>query len=290
MAVNRRNVIMGGLGIAGALGATANYAAAIEPFDLKVTEYRLTPHSWPRQQHLSIAVISDLHAGGPNMGLERIRHVVETTNALKPDLTVLLGDYIATHAFVTERVTHADWGSALAGLSAPLGVWAILGNHDWSQDVHIIRHTFMNADIPVLENTAVHLNKKGQRFWLGGLGDQLAHSRTRSGFRGVDDLPGTLRRAQDSNDPFILLAHEPDIFPKVPSRVALTLCGHTHGAQIRVPFLWPYFVPSRFGARYAYGHIVEQDRHMVVSGGLGTSLIPARLGVPPEIVHIELGA
>jgi hypothetical protein len=87
----------------------------------------------------------------------------------------------------------------------------------------------------------------------------------------------------------ILLAHEPDIFTQVPDRVALTLAGHTHGGQIRVPLLWPHFVPSMYGARFAYGHIVEQGRHMVVSGGLGTSMIPARLGVPPEIVHITLG-
>jgi uncharacterized protein len=84
--------------------------------------------------------------------------------------------------------------------------------------------------------------------------------------------------------------HEPDIFPRVPARVALTLAGHTHGGQIRVPFIWKHFVPSRYGARYAYGHVVEHERHLIVSGGLGTSIIPARLGVPPEIVHIELGA
>jgi len=87
----------------------------------------------------------------------------------------------------------------------------------------------------------------------------------------------------------LLLVHEPDIFPTVPDRVALTLAGHTHGGQIRLPFVWPYFVPSKYGARSAYGHVIENDRHMIVSGGLGTSMIPARLGVPPEIVHITLG-
>ena len=85
----------------------------------------------------------------------------------------------------------------------------------------------------------------------------------------------------------LLLAHEPDIFPRVPSRVALTLSGHTHGGQIRLPFIWPAFVPSKYGARFAYGHVVENDRHLIVSGGLGTSIVPARLGVPPEIVHID---
>jgi len=88
----------------------------------------------------------------------------------------------------------------------------------------------------------------------------------------------------------ILLAHEPDIFVKVPDRVALTLAGHTHGGQVRIPFLWPRFVPSAYGARFAYGHIVEQNRHMIVSGGIGTSQLPIRIGVPPEILRVELGA
>jgi predicted MPP superfamily phosphohydrolase len=92
-----------------------------------------------------------------------------------------------------------------------------------------------------------------------------------------------------TDDPVILLVHEPDIFPVVPDRVALTLAGHTHGGQIRVPLIWPAFVPSMYGARFAYGHVVEQGRHLIVSGGLGCTKIPARLGVPPEIVHITLG-
>ena len=70
----------------------------------------------------------------------------------------------------------------------------------------------------------------------------------------------------------------------------MTLAGHTHGGQMRLPLVWPRFVPSAYGARFAYGHIVEDDRHLIVSGGLGTSIVPVRLGVPPEIVHIELGA
>ena len=88
----------------------------------------------------------------------------------------------------------------------------------------------------------------------------------------------------------ILLAHEPDIFTAVPPRVALTLAGHTHGGQIVLPFMPPLWTPSEYGARFAYGHIVEQGRHMIVSGGLGCSKVPLRLGVPPEIVRVTLGA
>ena len=130
------------------------------------------------------------------------------------------------------------------------------------------------------------LGAAGQRFWLAGIGDQLAYRLGHGRFRGVDDLPGTLAQV-NTDDPVLLLVHEPDIFTRVPARVALTLAGHTHGGQIRLPLIWPPFVPSKYGARFAYGHVVEDDRHMIVSGGLGTSIIPARLGVPPEIVHVS---
>jgi uncharacterized protein len=152
-----------------------------------------------------------------------------------------------------------------------------------------VRNALAAVRIPLLENQAVLVGPEGERVWVAGIGDQIAHRIAPGRFRGVDDLPGTLAQVR-TDDPVILLVHEPDIFPRVPPRVALTFAGHTHGGQIRVPLIWRAFVPSRYGSRYAYGHVVERDRHLIVSGGLGTSIIPARLGVPPEIVHVTLGA
>ncbi|TJX21195.1 MAG: metallophosphoesterase, partial [Mesorhizobium sp.] len=106
--------------------------------------------------------------------------------------------------------------------------------------------------------------------------------------RGLDDLDGTLAKISDAA-PVILLAHEPDIFPKVPSRVSLTLAGHTHGGQVRL-FGYSPVVPSRYGNRYAYGHVVENDRNLIVSGGLGFSIMPVRFGMRPEILQIDLGS
>ena len=288
--VSRRAFMLGTLGL-GALGmsATAGYAAGVEAQSLVVTRYRPTPPGWPVGQRLTVTVIADLHAGGPNMGLARVRDVVEVGNFLSSDLIVLLGDYFATHRFVTERVPHDAWAGELARLKAPLGVFAIYGNHDWWYDIAGVRAALARVKIPVLENDAVLLGAGSRRFWLAGLGDQIAFRIARGIFRGIDDLPGTLARVR-GDEPVILLVHEPDIFPRVPDRVALTLAGHTHGGQVRLPLVWPSFVPSSYGARFAYGHIVEDGRHMIVSGGLGTSVVPARLGVPPEIVRIELGA
>jgi predicted MPP superfamily phosphohydrolase len=287
--LTRRRVLFSGAGIvAASLVTTAGYAV-IEPEGLVVTRYALTPSGWPADRQLSIAVIADLHAGGPDMLLPHVRHVVDTANQLRPDLVVLLGDFIARYKFASIRVEDLLWAAELARLRAPLGTWAILGNHDWWYDLHGVRSALADVRIPLLENDAVLLGAPGQKFWLAGIGDQLAHSLGHGRFRGIDDLPGTLARVR-TNDPVVLLVHEPDIFPRVPARVALTLAGHTHGGQIRLPLIWPAFVPSKYGARYAYGHVVENNRHMIVSGGLGTSTIPARLGVPPEVVHIELGA
>ena len=291
--LTRRRLLTSGLGLAGVAGlvvpSTTAYTAVEAANDLVVTNYRPVPVGWPDAHRLTITVVADLHAGGPNMGLARVRQVVDAAQALDSDLIVIMGDYFATHRFITEHVPHAAWAAELGRLKARLGVYSILGNHDWWYDVAGVRKALAGVRIPILENDAVLLDDRGRRFWLAGLGDQLAHCLGPSRFEGVDDLPGTLARVT-TDDPIILLAHEPDIFTQVPPRVALTLAGHTHGGQIVLPFLPPLWTPSEYGARFAYGHIVEQGRHMIVSGGLGCSKVPLRLGMPPEIVRVTLGA
>jgi uncharacterized protein len=270
----------------------SSYAFAIEPrFRLVVTRYRLTPPGWPSgERPLRVAVIADPHACEPWMPASRLEEIVDVTNGLKPDLTVLLGDFIGgLRRFRTGDVPATIWGETYGRLRAPLGVHAILGNHDWWTNVDLVRSTLLNNDIPVMENDVALIRpSSGPDFWLAGLGDQLAHRTGRGAFVGVDDLPGTLGKVDDDR-PVILLAHEPDIFTKVPDRVSLTLSGHTHGGQVDLPLIGRPIVPSAYGDRFAYGHIVEDNRHLIVSGGLGCSMLPVRFGVPPEIVLVELG-
>ena len=281
----------------------STYGFAVEAsWRLDVTRYPVTPPNWPSGLNLTIGVIADVHAGGPAMPLDRIEAIVDQTNALSPDIIVLLGDFAASYKFKTRKVAPEEWSAVLGKLKAPLGVHAILGNHDWWDDLAaqrtrkgpVIGRRMLEkvAHIPVYENDAVRLSKNGRPFWLAGLGDQLAfvagRKRGLRHFRGVDDLPGTLARVRD-DAPVILLAHEPDIFPRVPERVSLTLSGHTHGGQVRL-FGYSPMVPSRFGNRFAYGHIVEDDRHLVVSAGLGCSILPVRVGCPPEIVMVDVAA
>ena len=299
--ITRRTVLRGAASFVAGTMALGGYAFGVEPLlRLAVTRYQVTPAGWPASLQLKVCALADIHAVNPGMSIERIRQITATANALAPDITVLLGDYTRgrTHGW---HVAAPDWAAALATLKAPLGVHAILGNHDWWDDLTVQRsgqgpprsQTVLEAaGIPVYHNRSVRLSKDGSPFWLAGLGDQLALLPSRKLGRphltGFDDLSGTLTQVTD-DAPVILLAHEPDIFPKVPARVALTLSGHTHGGQVRL-FGYSPIVPSRYGNRYAYGHIREDSRNLIVSGGLGCSIMPMRLGVPPEIVMIELGA
>jgi uncharacterized protein len=278
------------------------YAVGIEPMLLMhVKRYQLTPPHWPAGLKLRIVALADIHACHPWMTPERIASLAAEANALQPDLIVLLGDYPAGTSLVSGWVDASEWASALSGLRAPLGVLSILGNHDWWQDhaaqeagagPTISRTALEGVGIPVLENDVVRLEKDGHGFWIAGLADQLAllpsKAWGRTSLKGLDDLDGTLAKVSD-HAPVILLAHEPDIFPKVPWRVSLTLSGHTHGGQVRL-FGYSPVVPSRFGNRFAYGHVVEQDRNLIVSGGLGFSIVPVRFGMRPEILSIDLGS
>ena len=300
--ITRRGLLKGLAGFAAAMGSVGGYAFGIEPlWRLRVARYRVALPRWPAHSPLKVAMLADLHAGEPQMPVSRIAEIVDTTNALDADLIVLLGDYTASHRWQTRRVAPGEWAGELARLKARLGVHAVLGNHDWWEDAAaqraqrgptLARRALEHVGIPVHENDAVRLEAgSGTGFWLAGLGDQLAIvNRMRQGapFRGVDNLPAVLAKVSD-DAPVILLAHEPDIFPQVPQRVALTLSGHTHGGQVRLVG-WSPYVPSRYGNRYAYGHVVEANRHLIVSGGLGCSLIPVRFGMPPEIVLVEVEA
>jgi predicted MPP superfamily phosphohydrolase len=284
--------LIGGFAALSLNGYAFGYAPAMR---LDVTRYDVTPEHWRSGPELRVAVLTDLHFGEPFVSLERLDEIVATTNALNPDLICVLGDFEPGHRFVSRAVPRADWARSLAALKAPLGVHTVLGNHDWWSDTEaqsrrtsapLAARALMDAGLPVLENEAVSLFKDGKRFWIIGLGDQLAYHHKDRGYFGRDNLAGALVAVTDGA-PILLLAHEPDIFPRVPARIALTLSGHTHGGQVRVLGYSP-LVPSDYGNRYAYGHVAESGRHLVVSAGIGPGKLPVRLGVPPEIVLVNV--
>jgi predicted MPP superfamily phosphohydrolase len=278
-----------------------SYAFAYEPrVRLEVVEYAPRPANWPATLGVRIAVLTDIHIGGFTMPPERLEEIVAHTNALEPDLVLLLGDYVA--GYDPRHVPLAALAASILGrLRAPLGIFGVLGNHDWWDDKlaqarrdgpTVTQIALERVGIRILENDGVKLLHQGRPFWVLGLGDALAfHLRrgrvTGGSGDGRDDIPKTIA-VLDDDSPAILMAHEPDVFPDVPDRVALTLSGHTHGGQVRL-LGWSPIVPSQYGNRYAYGMIVEDGRHLIVSGGLGTGMLPVRFGMPPEIVLVTLG-
>ncbi len=307
--LSRRKFLKGLATLSAGTVGLGGYAVA-EPWRLNVTRYGISPPGWPRGLDLRLAVIADIHACDPWMSLARIRQIVARTNALAPDAVLLLGDYVVGHRMgrLSTAIPRKDWAAVLAELNAPLGVHAVLGNHDWWEDetlqstrkgVPPARRALEAAGIPVYENDVVRLEKAGWPFWLAGLGDQWAYwpkprdydafvKGGKTGYTGVHDLKAMLAKIADEA-PVVVMAHEPDIFPEVPARVALTVSGHTHGGQIRLAGFAPV-VPSKYGRRYVYGHIVEDGRNLLVSGGLGCSGLPVRFGSPPEIVLVRLSA
>jgi predicted MPP superfamily phosphohydrolase len=263
-------------------GAFAVKAFWIEPRSLVITRADIAVPQWPADARpLKLAMLADIQAAGPHVTAERVAEIVAQINALEPDLIVLLGDYVSMMRLSTSHVPPKATAAVLARLQAPLGVHAVLGNHDWWLDGRYIRRLLEESGIKVYENEALPIETgDGRHLWIAGLADLST--------RAVD-LPGTLAQVAD-DAPIILLSHSPDVFPEVPERVALTLAGHTHGGQVNLPFVGRLMVPSRYGQRYAYGHIIEGGRHMFVSSGIGNAILPARYGVPPEIVLLRIGA
>jgi predicted MPP superfamily phosphohydrolase len=142
-----------------------------------------------------------------------------------------------------------------------------------------VQRALERSGIRVLEETATRLETPAGPVWIAGISDL---------WTGRHDLSTALASVKDDGAPVILLTHNPDVFPTVPHRVTLTLAGHTHGGQVRLPLLGRPIVPSRFGQRFAAGHVVEDGRHLFVATGIGTSILPVRFRVPPTVTILTL--
>ncbi len=269
---------------------------------VRVQTYRLSLPRWPVGARLKIVMVSDLHASWPWMQPAKIARIVDQANALGGDLIALMGDYVAHYLVglgINRRaVVPTEVARQLARLDAPLGRYAVFGNHDWHDDPAakkgqleetLWHRAFAQAGIPTLNNSFTTLQVNGNPITLAGIDSQRAfHRRFKRPIMGAHDLWRALDDAP--RDRFtILLAHEPDIFTELRDTVDLTLSGHTHGGQILIGGR-PQIVPSLHGTRFAYGHHQIGNRNLVVSGGLGCSGVPFRWGVPPELTVVELGA
>jgi uncharacterized protein len=257
----------------------AGWAFWFEPRRLVVHEESLDVPHWPAELGgFRLALLSDLHVGSPYWGTASLERLVERVNHERPELVLLAGDYMINGMMFGQWVDPESIAEVLARLEAPLGVVAVLGNHDWWSGGQRVRRAFESHGIIVLENESHAVQRGSQRFYVVGLADQLTRRvRLDPALEGIAE-----------GDPFLVLAHEPDVFVRIPERASLTLAGHTHGGQVRLPLLGRPIIPSRYGERFAAGHIEEEGRHLFVTTGVGTSTLPVRFGVTPEIAILNL--
>jgi uncharacterized protein len=256
------------------------WAGWLEPASLATEKVSLHLR-WPSPRTLRVAVLTDLHVGSPFNGVGKLRAVVDRSNVERPDVVCILGDLVIKGVAGGNFVPPETIAAELSRLRARSGVVAVLGNHDGWFDHDRVLRALEAQSIRVIEETALKLDTAAGPLWVAGVGDL---------WTGRHDIGAALAPVPDDGTPVLLLTHNPDIFPMVPPRVTLTLAGHTHGGQVRVPFYGPPIVPSMFGQRFAAGHIVEGGRHLYVATGVGTSILPVRFLVPPTVTVLTLNA
>jgi predicted MPP superfamily phosphohydrolase len=260
--------------IGAALAAAGWYAWRVEPRWLQITRLTLPVADVPPAfEGYRIVQLSDLHLG-VRLIQKTLPIVVQAANREHPDLIAVTGD-IATGG----RMGLVEGQAALAGLRAPDGVWAILGNHDYAVGEDLVVATLRGAEIGLLRNAHCLIRRGTDRLVVAGIDDVVL---------GLPDLRAALDGAPEDS-PVILLAHEPD-FARIAAadpRIVLQLSGHTHGGQVRLPGLKPLILPS-FGHLYPDGPYWVPNLVLYVSRGIGTGRFAMRFNCRPEMVVITL--
>ncbi len=294
--LTRRGLLTAGCGLL-AVGAAACltgpfYATQLEPQWIEVTRPHIQISGLPGSlDGVTVAQLGDFHLG-PHVSTEQVRRAVEITNALEPDLIVLTGD------FVSGSATHsAACAAELAALEAPRGVYAVLGNHDNWTDPDVVAGSVAGAGIPVLRDEARMIEVADSRLWLLGIEDTGFTAGVLGGFFGDFRAAWAEKRRRlaemleetPEHEPRLLLVHNPDFTEMLPEgRVDLALCGHTHGGQVRLPFVGSPMVPSFFGNKYASGLVRGPKTQVYVNRGIGLIAPAVRLNCRPEVTLLRL--
>ena len=280
---NRRNFIR--LAAAAAVGAVAIDTTLLEPNRPRIVRREIALRRWPaRLEGFTIALLSDFHYD-PYFSEHPLHAAVSMVNGLHPDLIVLAGDFVSVPLF--NETDEKDQKAALAAepcarllrqMQAPHGLWAVLGNHDCFTDANVVTRAVRSQGIQVLANQSVPIEASGGRFWLSGVDDVMA---------GSPDLDLTLKPVP-GDEATILLAHEPDYADYVAHHpVDLQLSGHSHGGQVRIPFVGPLYLPE-LARKYVWGLYTIGSLTLYTNPGLGTVGLPVRWNCPPEITLLTL--
>lgn len=270
-----------GLAVGAGAAMLAGDAALIEPNFPRVVRKTIALKRWPTQlEGFSIALLSDFHYD-PVFSIHPIKASIEMVNKLRPDLIALTGDFVSV-PYLGDPAKGAAAAEPCAQLlrkmQAPHGLWAVMGNHDAFTDADQVTATLRAEGIQVLANQSAPIESNGARFWLSGVEDVLGQTA---------DLDATLHDVP-ADEATVLLVHEPDYADRVARHpVDLQLSGHSHGGQLRVPFLGPLYLPD-LARKYIWGLYQIGGLMLYTNPGLGTVEVPVRFNCPPEITLITL--
>jgi uncharacterized protein len=261
--------------------ALAGDSLLLEPNRPRIVRRDFFLRRWPQALNgITVALLSDFHYD-PYFSVHPLRAAIPMVNSLHPDLIVLTGDFVSAPEFGDEKkaaFAAEPCASLLRQMKAPLGLWAVLGNHDDNTDPQHVTRALEAENIRVLANQSVPIERGSDRFWLAGVNDVIG---------GTADLTATLRNVA-RDEAVVLLAHEPDFadeacrFP-----IDLQLSGHSHGGQVRLPFLPPLYLPE-MARKYVWGTYQVGPLPLYTNAGLGTVTVPVRLNCPPEITLLTL--
>ena len=277
--ISRRKFIR--LAATSGVAALAADTTLLEPNRPRIVRQETTLRRWPaRLEGFTIALLSDFHYD-PYFSVHPLRSAIGMVNGLRPDLIALTGDFVSISWFgdPAEAASAAEpCAQLLRQMRAPYGVWAVMGNHDAFTDPDRVTDSLRSAGIQVLSNQSVPIERDGARFWLSGIDDVLG---------GTADLDATLQDVP-ANEAVVLLAHEPDYADTVARyAVDLQLSGHSHGGQVRLPFIPPLFLPP-LANKYVWGAYQIGPLALYTNAGLGTVNLPIRMNCPPEITVLTL--
>ena len=277
--MNRRKFIR--LAASAGVAALAADTTLLAPNRPRVVRKDIALRRWPaRMEGFTIALLSDFHYDA-HFSVHPLHAAIGMVNTLRPDLIALTGDFVSVPWFGDPVEAAADaepCAQLLRQMHAPHGLWAVTGNHDAFTDPERVTSTLRAAGIQVLSNQSVPIERDGARFWLGGVEDVLG---------GTADIDATLHDVP-SAEASVLLAHEPDYADHVARHsVDLQLSGHSHGGQVRVPFVRPFYLPD-LAKKYIWGLYQVGRLTLYTNPGLGTVGLPVRWNCPPEITFLTL--